>query len=71
MPETDKEIKDFIVALAADDYVQADKLFPNVVKNAVQNLINNRKPAVHKQLSAQAEQIAKDSLNNGTPPKAQ
>lgn len=70
MPDQNKETKDFIVALAADDYVQADKLFPNVVKNALQNIINNRKPAVNKQLSAQAEQIAKDSLNTGATPKA-
>jgi BarA-like signal transduction histidine kinase len=67
MTENNKETKDFIVALASDDYIQADKLFPNVVKNALEKLINNKKPAVFKQLSAQAEQIAKDSLNGQTP----
>ncbi len=67
MTELNKETKDFIVALASDDYIQADKLFPEVVKKSVEKLINKRKPAVYKQLSAQAEQQAKDSLNGVTP----
>jgi hypothetical protein len=54
--------KEFIAALAKDDYVQADKVFPNVVKAAVENVINNKKPAILKQLSAQAEQVAKEEL---------
>lgn len=69
MIENNKETKDFIVALASDDYIQADKLFPDVVKKSIEKLINNRKPAVFKQLSAQAEQLAKESLN-GPAPKA-
>lgn len=62
MPEKTNPTRDFIVALANDDYVQADKIFPNVVNAAIQNVINNKKPEVLKQLSAQAEQVAKESL---------
>lgn len=62
MTDKIKATKEFIVALANDDYVQADKLFPNVVDAAIKNIINNKKPEVLKQLSAQAEQVAKEAI---------
>lgn len=62
MTDKNKQTKEFIIALANDDYVKADTVFPNVVKSAIENVINNKKPAIFKQLSAQAEQVAKDSL---------
>ncbi len=56
---TDKEaIKQFLGALANDDYVEADKHFPNVVSSSINNLINNKKPAVIERLNAEAEKSA-------------
>ena len=62
MPEKRKEVVAFVQALANDDYIAADKLFPNVVQNAMKNIINNRKPEVMKAYSAEAEKLATASL---------
>lgn len=57
-----KDIQDFVQALANDDYVKADEVFPKVVKNTWQNIINKKKPDVQKTLSAAAEKVAVESL---------
>ena len=60
---TDKNtVKDFIVAIANDDYIQADKAFPKVIDSSLKKIINNRKPEVLKALSAEAEKIAQSSI---------
>lgn len=62
---TDKKlVKDFIVAIANDDYVAADKIFPKVVDSATKNLINNKKPDIVKKLSEDAEKIAISSVTD-------
>jgi hypothetical protein len=64
-----EEIKHWLNCLANDDYVEADKLFPNVVNSALNSVINNKKPAIIKQLSAEVEESAiepekKDNSSN-------
>jgi len=62
---SDKEdIKQWLNALANDDYVEADKQFINVVNSSLKSVINNKKPAIIKQLSADAEQVATNSVNS-------
>ena len=62
---TDKKlVKDFIVAIANDDYVAADKIFPKVVESATKNIINNKKPDIVKKLSQDAEKIAITSVTD-------
>jgi hypothetical protein len=51
-------IKQWLNAISNDDYVEADKQFPNVVNCALNSVINNKKPAIIKQLSAEAEEEA-------------
>lgn len=62
MSENKEAIKNWLNALANDDYVEADKQFPNVVKTNLNSLINNKKPAIVKQLSAEAENLAAASV---------
>jgi Mg/Co/Ni transporter MgtE len=60
---TDKEkIKEFLTSLANDNYVEADKQFPEVVKSALQSAINNKKPAVVEKLNTEAEKTAAKAL---------
>lgn len=71
---TDKEeIKAWLAALSNDDYVEADKRFPNVVKSTVNSLINNKKPIVVERLNAAAEKtalLAVELNKPATPPEA-
>ena len=62
MTEENKEVVAFVQALANDDYIAADKVFPKVVQNALKTIINNRKPEVMKVYSAEAEKLATASL---------
>lgn len=53
-----QHIKEFLTAIANDDYVSADKIFPNVINSKINSIINNRKQAVVEQLNSQAETSA-------------
>jgi hypothetical protein len=56
---TDKDaIKRFLTALANDDYVQADKEFPEVMRVAAERSINKRKPQVIDSINAEANKLA-------------
>jgi len=57
----DEAIKKWLSALGKNDYRTADEQFPLVVRGALQNAINNRKPAVVEKLNADAEKIASDA----------
>ena len=68
----DKElIKEFLTALSNNDYVAADKVFPNVVKSALNTVINNKKPTIVEQLNKKAEEIASKNLDNADSDKQQ
>lgn len=67
---TDKDgVKEFIVSIAKDDYAAADKIFPKIVKSAVQSVINNRKPAILNQLNKQAEDVAAKEVTKEANPE--
>lgn len=56
---TDKNlVKDFVTALANDDYVKADEVFPKVVQSSLDKIINSKKEEVVTQLNKDAERIA-------------
>lgn len=59
---SDKEsIKKFLTSIAKDDYVGADKAFPDAVKSAYNNVINKRKPAILDAINTKATEMAKES----------
>lgn len=57
-----KLVQQFLHDIHQENYVEADKKFPNIVKSALDSIINNRKPAILKQLNGKAEQIAAESV---------
>jgi hypothetical protein len=67
-------IKQWLNAISNDDYVEADKQFPNVVNCALNSVINNKKPAIIKQLSSEAEEeeavTSPESKDNSSTPEA-
>jgi hypothetical protein len=62
MTEQKESIKKFLTALSNDDYVGADKEFPNVVKSTLTTIINNKKVTVLQALNKNAEEIASKSI---------
>lgn len=60
MTTPNESIKQFLAAIARDDYVSADKHFPAVVQSALKNVINKRKPAILDAINAEANKIAVD-----------
>jgi hypothetical protein len=53
---TDKQkVKNFLVALSKDDYVTANKIFPEVVKSSIKTLINNKKQDVIDNINTKVE----------------
>lgn len=60
---TDRQkVKNFLVALSKDDYVEANKLFPDVVKSSVKSLINKRKEDVINDINAKASELVSSSV---------
>jgi len=55
-------LKYFLSALSRDDYIEADKHFSSVVKNAVNNVINKKKGAVLDTINAKANQMATEMI---------
>lgn len=60
---TDRQkVKNFLVALSKDDYVEANKLFPDVVKSSVKTLINKRKEDVINDINTKASELVSSSV---------
>lgn len=56
---TDKQkVKDFLVALSKEDYVNANKIFPDVVDSSIKKIINNKKEDVINDINVKASEIA-------------
>jgi len=51
-------LKNFLSAIAKDDYIEADKHFPDVVQNSIHNVINNRKPAILDGINSKVNEVA-------------
>lgn len=56
------DLKLFLSAISNDDYIEADKHFPNVVKNAVKKIINKRKPDIVDNINKDANKISIESV---------
>jgi len=55
---TDKnKIKKFLGALANDDFVEANKIFPEVVQSTIKTLINKRKPDIINDINKKASEL--------------
>jgi hypothetical protein len=65
---SNEPLKQFLAAIARDDYVEADKHFPNVVKTATNNVINKRKPAILDAINANASEVANKTLKDADKP---
>lgn len=60
---TDKEkVKSFLKALSKDDYQEANKIFPEVVKSSVKSLINKRKQDVINDINTKASELIISSV---------
>jgi len=60
---TDKgKVKEFLTAISKDDYVTANKVFPEVAKSSVQSLINKKKPDVINNINDKASHLVSSSL---------
>lgn len=59
----DRELtKKFLTAIAKDDYIEADKHFPELVKSALKDVINKRKPKIIDEINTTAGKTAADSI---------
>lgn len=66
---TDKQkVKEFLVALSKGDYVNANKVFPEVVDSSIQKIINNRKEDVINDINVKASEIAMANKSDQTEP---
>jgi hypothetical protein len=56
-------LKKFLSAMSKEDYVEADKHFPNAVKDALNNCINKNKAKIIDEINATANKAAAESVN--------
>lgn len=62
---TDKSrVKDFLAALAKDDYVTVNEIFPEVVNSSLKSIINKRKPDVIDKLNTKASDLVSTSFHD-------
>lgn len=64
-------VKKFLAALSKEDYVEADKQFPSVVNDALQNCINKGKAKVVDEINVAANKIAAEAATMNGPEGSQ